>query len=292
MTYRARLDRALHNAKTLPVHSESKFVLISDCHRGTGAPNDNFAKNQNLYFAAMSDYFDRGFTCIELGDGDELWENRKFQTIKETHSHVFWLLNKFYSEQRYYMIYGNHDLCKRNARFAEHHLSSYPCSTGELCPLFPGISCHEAIVLQNEETGTRFFLTHGHQADLLNSVFWKTARFLVRYLWTPLELLGIPDPTSAAKNHTRKNMVEQKLSNWAHANGLYLIAGHTHRPALTPDHLPHYCNTGSCVHPRCITCIELTDCCLTLVKWAYTTTSERFVRVTRSVLAGPVCLNN
>ncbi len=157
MTYRARLDRALHNAKTLPVHSESKFVLISDCHRGTGAPNDNFAKNQNLYFAAMSDYFDRGFTCIELGDGDELWENRKFQTIKETHSHVFWLLNKFYSEQRYYMIYGNHDLCKRNARFAEHHLSSYPCSTGELCPLFPGISCHEAIVLQNEETGTRFF---------------------------------------------------------------------------------------------------------------------------------------
>ncbi len=79
MSYDSRLSRAFHNAPVLPLHMRSRYVLISDCHRGSGNSNDNFLKNQNLYFTALKHYYDCGFTYIELGDGDELWENRKMR---------------------------------------------------------------------------------------------------------------------------------------------------------------------------------------------------------------------
>ncbi len=60
----------------VPFYSSSRFVLISDCHRGCGNHNDNFLKNQNLYFAALNYYYEKEFSYVELGDGDELWENR------------------------------------------------------------------------------------------------------------------------------------------------------------------------------------------------------------------------
>ena len=50
---------------------------MSDCHRGQGTEGDNFLKNQNLFLGALEYYNHRGFIYIELGDGDELCENRK-----------------------------------------------------------------------------------------------------------------------------------------------------------------------------------------------------------------------
>ena len=45
-----------------------------------------------------------------------------------------------------------------------------------------------------------------------------------------------------------------------------LITGHTHRPMITTD-ASGYINTGSCVHPYLIICIEIENDTLTLVKW-------------------------
>lgn len=92
------------------------------------------------------------------------------------------------------------------------------------------------------------YLTHGHQADVLNSTLWRLSRFLVRYLWKPLEHYGVLDPTSAAKNYTRKHKTEQRLQRYAAERNITLITGHTHRPALSADDSSYY-NSGSCVHP-------------------------------------------
>ena len=46
-----------------------------------------------------------------------------------------------------------------------------------------------------------------------------------------------------------------------------LIVGHTHRPHLPKVNESPYCNTGSCVHPRCITGIEIEKGEITLIKW-------------------------
>lgn len=95
-----RLEKSFRKAPVIPLHSHSKVVLISDCHRGTGNSNDNFLKNQHLYYAALQYYYSRGFTYIEMGDGDELWENRSLSTIREIHSEVFWQLSLFEKEHR------------------------------------------------------------------------------------------------------------------------------------------------------------------------------------------------
>lgn len=158
MGYKKRLDRAFDGVPILQMCPGRKYVLFSDCHRGNGTNNDNFLKNQHLYMAALRYYAKNQYTYIELGDGDELWENRK------------------------------------------------------------------------------------------------------------MEQIGILDPTSAAKNYTTKQRAEKKLTEWAKENGRVLITGHTHRPMVTQDAYG-YMNTGSCVHPYLITCIEVENDTLTLVKW-------------------------
>ncbi|MGN0408241.1 MAG: metallophosphoesterase [Bacteroides sp.] len=300
MSSYSRLNKAFKGALRLPLNDFCKYVIISDCHRGTGTSNDNFLKNQHLYFAALQHYFIKGFTYIELGDGDELWENRSFSQIIETHSNVFWMLSKFYAQNRLYMLYGNHDIVKKDKQYSDKCCKSYHrccngCSYWDNQPLLPGIVFHEGIILKNVYAGRRIspcsdivpmdvYLTHGHQTELLNSTFWPASRFLVRYLWGPLERVGVLDPTSAARNNKRKYAAEKRLHNWAEREKHILITGHTHRPALDSSD-PYYCNSGSCVHPRCITCLEIEHMQISLVKWTMTTRPDMSLYVEREVLA-------
>ena len=233
----------------------------------------------------MQHYYNCGFTYIELGDGDELWENRSFKTIKEIHNNTFWLLSRFYADGRLIMLYGNHDIVKRKRQFTGKYCSYYPCSTCQERDLFPGIVFYSGAVLKNTSWGRDICLTHGHQADFFNSVLWRTSRFLVRYIWKPLESAGFLDPTSAAKNNMKKKKVERILTDWAGKNDCILITGHTHRPML--DETVSYCNTGSCVHPRCITCMEIEQLQISLVKWTIKTHPDRTLYVAREVLSGP-----
>lgn len=292
MSYYARLNHAFEHALHLPLTPDSKYILISDCHRGNGTATDCFLKNQNLFFAALQYYYKAGHTYIELGDGDELWENRSFSAVTQIHSNTFWLMSKFYEENRLYLLYGNHDMVKSSSLFAKKN-SSYSYHEGAKisAPLFPGIKYHEGLILDVIPGARDVYLTHGHQADFLNSKLWKLARFLVRYLWKPMEYSGFLDPTSAAKNNLRKKQVEQRLSAWTEREQHILITGHTHRPMLADTSATPYFNTGSCVHPRCITCIEIEHHCFTLVKWTYCTRSDFSLAICREVLAGPVCVN-
>ena len=86
MSTQSRLAKDFEQALVLPVFPASRYVLFSDCHRGVGNANDNFLKNEYLYLAALQFYDRLSFTYLELGDGDELWENRSIQRIQEMHS--------------------------------------------------------------------------------------------------------------------------------------------------------------------------------------------------------------
>lgn len=272
MGYYSRLNKAFEGVPRLPLNNCTKYVLFSDCHRGTGTSNDNFLKNQNLYFAALQHYYQSGYTYIELGDGDELWENRSLEQIIEIHGNVFWLLSRFRKQNRLYMLFGNHDMIKKNNNYTEKCCCTYPCCCG------------------NNSYWEKQSLLPGHQADLFNSTLWRLSRFLVRYLWKPLEHYGVLDPTSAAKNYTRKQKTEKRLHHWAEQENHILIAGHTHRPALSESDTYYY-NCGCCVHPRCITCMEIEGLRITLVKWTLNTKADLSLYVAREVLSGPFALN-
>lgn len=293
MSASKRLSKVLATSKVIPFDESSRIVIMSDCHRGNGSWGDNFSNNQNLYFAALYYYYENGYTYIELGDGDELWENRKIEDIINAHSDAFWLMSLFYREGRFHMLYGNHDIVKKDPRFAVTKCNSFYCdSSHSHQALFPGIEITEGLVLQYRNTNNQILLAHGHQGDFLNDTIWKVARFLVRYLWRPLELVGIKDPTSAAKNNQKKNSVEKNLIDWVKNENQILIAGHTHRPVFPQVGEPLYFNDGSCVHPRCVTAIEIRNGTISLVKWATMTRPDRTLYVGREVLEPPVRLTD
>ncbi len=284
-----RLTRAYKNAKYVPFNNSSKFILFSDCHRGDNSFADDFANNRNIYYHALSHYYRTGFEYCELGDGDELWENLDFKPIFEAHKSIYKLLKKFHLENRLHIIWGNHDMVYKDPNYVKKHLSSYfePIDAEDK-ELFKDIVYNEAVVLKHEETNQEVFLTHGHQADWWNYIFWRWGRFLVRVLWKPLQIWGIADPTSPAKNYTELIKVERRIKKWMLKNNLLItIVGHTHRPRFPePGDIPFF-NDGSCVHPRSITGIEIENGKITLIKWQIATKEDGTLQIVRVVLEGP-----
>jgi UDP-2,3-diacylglucosamine pyrophosphatase LpxH len=283
-----RISKVFAGAEEIPFDDSSRIILMSDIHRGDGSWADDFSRNQNLYFAALTHYYQENYTYIEIGDGDELWKNKSLAQIIRYHSHVFWLLAKFYQEGRLHFLYGNHDLVKSDDQYVRDNLYQYYDEREKkLIPLFPGLKVHEGLVLKHRETGQKIFLTHGHQVSYLDYDIWKISRFLVRYLWRPLETLGFNDPTSTAKNYRRKDDVKKKLLEWVNQEKHMLICGHTHRPMFPEVGCPPYFNDGSSVHPRCITGIEIAEGLITLVKWNVQTRDDGTLFIGREILAGP-----
>ena len=97
-----RLSKIFNESEVIFYDDQSKFILMSDCHRGTGGFEDNFSKNQKLYSTALEYYYNEGYTYIELGDGDELWENKKINHIIDE----FMFLENFIMSKDYilYMV--------------------------------------------------------------------------------------------------------------------------------------------------------------------------------------------
>jgi len=291
MDFQKRLSQIHSRAHKLRFGDGARIVLMSDCHRGDGGLADTFFRNRNIYLAALMHYNAEKYTYIELGDGDELWENRHFSDIVEAHADVFDLLAKFHAEKRLYMLFGNHDIVKANPAFARRPVSlRLDSRQRRLAMLFSRMPVYEAIRLVYAPTGDEIFLVHGHQVDFCNSTMWRLTRFLVRYVWRPLESRGVKDPTSAAKNYTRRKTTEERLIGWASENGRMLVSGHTHRPTFPASGKPPYFNDGSCVHPGCITAIEIAGGNIALVKWCIKVRSDGTLYVGRDVIAGPAPL--
>ncbi len=237
----------------------------------------------------MRNYYDKDFTYVELGDGIELWENRDFKEIFNTYQNIFHLLRNFHLKKRLHILWGNHDMVLKNKKKADKLLGSYfdEVSNKEK-DLLKGLIFDESIILEIDGFDKNIFLIHGHQADFLNYVMWKWSRFLVRVLWKPLQIVGIKDPTSPAKNNKELVRVERRLKKWILTNNnQMIIAGHTHRPRFpNPEELPYF-NDGSCVHPRSITGIEIEAMKISLIKWHTISKKDGTLQIVKSILEGP-----
>ena len=293
MSFIKRISKVYEKAKVIEFNNSSKFIIMSDCHRGDGNLGDNFSKNQDIYFYALNYYYKNCYTYIELGDGDELWENKKISEIMEEHSHVFWILSEFYKKNRLYFIYGNHDMVKKDEGYIRRNFCDFfDEQKGEYILLFRNIKFYEVLVLREETSHNKILLIHGHQGDFFNDQLWKVSRFLVRYVWRILENYGVNDPTSTAKNYKKKKVIEKKFTQWIKEKKVMVIAGHTHRPMFPEVGEIPYFNDGSCVHPRCITAIEISNGKIQLVKWCVSAREDGVLAIKRSILAGPRKIND
>ena len=66
-----------------------------------------------------------------------------------------------------------------------------------------------------------------------------------------------------------------------------LISGHTHRPIFANPGSSLYFNDGSCIHPGCLTGIEIENNQISLIKWSVCTGKNQNLYVCRHVLEGP-----
>jgi len=271
-----RLERVYRGAERMVIDQSSRIVCMSDCHRGVGNRGDNFLPNSQLFLSALRYYYQRGFWYMELGDGDELWENRDFNKIKETHDEVFQWMYQFHCAGCFRMLYGNHDAVKKNRK----------------TEIFPGLCARESILLTDRLTGCEILLLHGHQGDFLNDTLAPFAGLLVRILWRPLELLGVSNPTSAAYNYKKRKKTEKRLERYAEDKQMLVIAGHTHRSTVPKPGEGFYLNDGCCVHPGQITALELENGKMTLVKWHITVNDCGVLSVSRVPLSDSVSWNN
>lgn len=283
-----RLSKTLKASEEILFDNTSRFVFFSDCHRGDKSRADDFAPNRDIYTSALDFYYGRGFTYIEIGDGDELWENDRFSTLLQTHRDVYLLMRKFHMENRFYMILGNHDIVKSSRKFVERNLYKYyNSSTDEFEPLFPEIKIHEGLILKHKDTQNKIFVVHGHQGDLLNDRLWPLSRFLVRYVWRHIELFHYRNPLSPARNASRLNIVEDNIFGWVKNTNRMVITGHTHRHAFARPGAVPYFNDGCCVYNGYITGIEIQNGEIMLVKWSSSLDISGRTSVEREVLAGP-----
>ena len=175
-----RLSEAYEGARIELIDDSSRYVIMSDCHRGDGSKSDEFLKNKNTYTAALDYYWRSGFTYVEAGDGDELWEH-DFKHIIRANRAVWEQLLPFHRAGRFIRMWGNHDFALADPQFVRQHLwNAKNVATGEPEPFFDGLEPVEAVVFRVKETGQDILLVHGHQGDLPNDQAWRFSRFMMR----------------------------------------------------------------------------------------------------------------
>lgn len=254
-----RLNKIWQTAPRLPFDNQSRFIFFSDCHRGDGSQKDLFVRNKTLFLQVLGFYHQAGFTYVEVGDGDDLWQVPYFATIRQAHSAVFDTLHHLHQQNCLHLILGNHDMPH----------GSPPADKD-------GLPLHEGVVLQHTQTGQEILILHGHQADFSGSRFTFFSRLAVRHIWKHWQHL---EETAVSNHYTR---FAQKIYQWSHRNGLcleqqlmrwalqnrqMLICGHTHLPRFaTHSHSPYF-NTGSCVNNGYLTGLEIQNGAITAVQW-------------------------
>lgn len=287
-----RLNYLYENSKEVKFDNGDNIVFMSDIHRGDGTFYDSFLPNKNIYKAALSYYYKKGFTYVEVGDGDELWKNINCTDIAYVYNDVFKVLNKYKEENRLYIIYGNHDIIKSRENF---YITQYRALKKignnyghNFLKFIKDLNFYEGINFKYTPINEKFLVTHGHQADEFNYRYWMISRFLVRYPWKFLNgIAGFRDPSSPAKNNKKGNKVDKRLEKWAKDNGKMILCGHTHNSRMPECKEPPYFNDGCAVLPYAITAIEVESGRISLVKWNIEAQESGVLWVRRKIITGP-----
>lgn len=266
---RLRLNKLYDSSKEVLFDDHSRIVFFSDCHRGDRGRTDIFAGNEALFMHALQYYRHRGFAYVEVGDGNELYKHR-METVSKMYGKLFDLFHSFDRQGQLFLVKGNHDI--------EHGVTGKGCAGTQK----DGISTDDGLLLRHIHTGNEIFVTHGHQVDIFSEQLRALGRLLVRYIWQPLQSLGITNSGGryghtplctkisrwvARYTMTHQLCIEQMLASWAKTFRRPILCGHTHLPRFSIQRSYGYFNTGSCTNPGILTGLELQNGLITPVKW-------------------------
>lgn len=208
--------------------SSGRFVIFSDLHKGARNGADDFWRSERAYNAALAYYLQMGYTLVLLGDIEELWEEKPRAVLK-AYERTTGLEVQFHQQERYYRIRGNHDDEWQYKRRVKRLLG----------PRFrpPDLHVYESLVLTvvDDTTGPlgEIFLVHGHQGTTMSERWAGVSKYVVRYLWRPIQRLTHWSLNTPATKWELRHRHNRMLYAWAEGKPkLILIAGHTHRPVF------------------------------------------------------------
>jgi len=239
----------------LDLKENSRIIVFSDQHRGAKNGADDFMKAEGSYLAALDHYFQNKFQFISLGDSEELWENTLSQ-VKKHNTVTFEAEKKFILQDRFFKVFGNHDLYWDNTLLSSQQLKTI---YGKKLRVFEGIIVElnnkEKSIEKNlkeskkpftffKETNTdddklpiancplTIFLTHGHQGDASSDGNWFSKGFVAN-IWAPLQAylrVNFNTPAYDEDLKTSHNLIMYEWS--AKYKNMVLITGHTHQPVF------------------------------------------------------------
>lgn len=203
-----------------------RMIVFSDQHRGAGNGADDFQRSKQAYNAALAYYFQRGHTLIEVGDVEELWEERP-SAVGRQHLYSMQLSAQFHRAGRYFKIWGNHDDEWQYPAMVEKHL----------LPIYgDDIRVHEGVEMKIIKDGNekgRMLFVHGHQGTTYSDKYRHASRVFVRWVWRPIQRMTNISRNTSAKSWVLREKQNIALYEWAkQKEGLILFAGHTHRPVF------------------------------------------------------------
>lgn len=207
-----------------------KFIIFSDQHKGAGDLADDFHAAEHNYLTALKYYYENNYQFINLGDCEELWETTPKIAIESNRLTLFEEA-KFLLKDRYYRVYGNHDLEWKYLIQQNLYLK----------PIFgEKLKVYEAVLLETDYKDEKFsiFLSHGHQGDK-KSDGNALSKWVVAAIWTPIQrflelnLDSISDSFELVDKH---NVI---MNDWSETQkNTIFISGHTHRPVFASlDHI-------------------------------------------------------
>ncbi|MCB1065289.1 MAG: metallophosphoesterase [Verrucomicrobiae bacterium] len=307
------LDRAYAEAE-VETHrfDNTRMVIFSDLHRGTGDRADDFRPCRKIYHAALGYYGSLDFRLFLLGDIEELWE-RLIGTIVGQYESTLKLEKQFFDRGAAVRFVGNHD-----------ESLAWPWNRSVIERFINGQPLREGLIIRLVDSADRpigeLFFVHGHQGIHYS---WFD-RFVVKRLWAPIQRLSGITVGMPSSDHSIRLLHEQALYEWARQRkDLLLVCGHTHHPvfmstaweqtvrdelealratdasreaiamkeaqlnwvaadldemksALPEDARPCYFNTGCCsFQDGSITGIEIVDGRIRLVRWSGESGSPR-----------------
>lgn len=218
------LDRVLKRARqsgAIAFKKPYRYVLFSDHHKGTRELADDFKPCEPAYLAAIDAYYNDGYTLVEIGDVEELWENT-IPPVMQANAEVFESMTRFYPD-RYLRVGGNHDNAWESEVFVRQYLEPY----------FPGIRIWPQILFHYEDDAGNqgdILCIHGHQGTWDSDIFDFFPPLVLPYLRILQNLTGI-GRTSPSKDTHSRGIQDNQMYTWVNRQSkLILIAGHTHRP--------------------------------------------------------------
>ncbi|GEO10964.1 metallophosphoesterase [Segetibacter aerophilus] len=201
-----------------------RFIIFSDMHKGTKNGADDFNFSEKNYLQALEYYEKNKFTYIQLGDAEELWEN-KLAAVKKANADSFDKERFFLQRNAFIKVFGNHDLFWDNS----------PFSSSELEDIYAQkVTIYEGVVLRTTDSSNSLdiFLTHGHQGDELSDGNWFTKWFIAN-LWAPLQSYLLINPNTPAYYNYLKTAHNKLMYEWvAPQQNILLVTGHTHQPVF------------------------------------------------------------